>query len=306
MLKNIPLSAAVAATFGLAAISHAATLASDSFIVGPADPGNDAAGIYTVGSTIEGTNPDTFGFGPTNNWGADGGTYVADAAGLTINGLGGGGAVIATNTAGNFDQSGRLITADASAVTDSLFVGVLMNRSETMVGGSPTGLNEFLTSAFLGRVGSEGGGPMEFGIIGDDFGVNVNTTGGNVVSRTTGSLYTADTTVLLVLRVDINDAEGDDDNWSLFAFNEGDTILESATPVLTGTAQLWDADTNFGPGAIRFVENEPGTLAGTTSFTFDEFRVGTTFESVVPIPEPTAALSVLGGLGMLGMRRRQR
>ncbi|MEM7627604.1 MAG: PEP-CTERM sorting domain-containing protein [Planctomycetota bacterium] len=277
-------SGAVAA-FALAVPASAAVLATDSFEVGPAL--DDVNGIYALGATIEGTSPDTFGFGPTNAWtNSSGANFPTVAGGLTFAGYGGtGGAVEATNTASNFQQTGRVVTADASPVTSQLFVSVLLNREAASI-------NEVLTSAFLGRVGSTGGGPLEFGIIGDDFGVNFNTDSGNSFVRTAGSEYTPGETVLLVLQVDINDAEGDDDTWYLYANPDTSSAPAVGDALLTGTGQLWDGDTTFGPAALRFVEPAGNVTDVTTTFTADELRIGTTFESVIPEP---------GSIGLLGL-----
>jgi hypothetical protein len=53
-----------------------------------------------------------------------------------------------------------------------------------------------------------------------------------------------------------------------------------------------------------FGQQDNTTSTGTI---FDEFRIGTTFASVTPIPEPsTSALLIgLGALALIGMRRRR-
>lgn len=46
-------------------------------------------------------------------------------------------------------------------------------------------------------------------------------------------------------------------------------------------------------------------VLGNVALSLDEIRLGTEFTSVVPIPEPTSAALMLGGIGLLAFRRRR-
>ena len=269
---------------------------SDSFLNAAPSPDNDAAGIYNTGNIV-GQSPDTLGFNPTATWtnpGTNSFFAVNDGGALDYAGYGGtGGGLNATNTQGGFRQTGRVMSGDVGD-SDTLWASVLI-RKQT--------IDEYLTSAFVGRTASTGGGPLEFGIIGDDFGVNIRTSAGNDSSRTAGSLYTAGDTVLMVMQVQLNDGEGDDDNWYLYVNPDLDSTPDTSEAVLSGVGQLWDSDASLGVAAFRFVTTGGPVNTTASNVTWDEFRIATEFGTLIPEPGSMALLS-LGALSLIARTRR--
>lgn len=272
-----------------------ALLVSDSFEASAT--ADNANGVYATGNLI-GQNPTTTGFVGANNWGANsnaGINYTVQSPGLSVAGYGGsGGSLSLINSSNAFRQAFRAYAPGTtpSGLTE-FYASVLLNRT--------TDNPEFLTSVNISRSGSTGGGPLDFGVQGDQYSVNYRTTGGNAQSTTanSGGAYIAGETVLLVLKVVIDGAEGDDDQWYLFANPDTSTTPINSTAVLSGTGQLWDSDTQLDSTAFRFIEF--GSASATESVVFDEIRVATDFESLVPEPGSLA----LVGMGSLLMFRRR-
>lgn len=109
------------------------------------------------------------------------------------------------------------------------------------------------------------------------------------IDSKTGTVSVSTTPVttlsLLVYRIDF----GATTTVSLYVNPTLGTEPATAAVTVTRTAFTWDS--------IRI---QSGTNVGA----IDEVRIGTDFNSVAPIPEPSAILAVIGGLGILLMRRR--
>ena len=108
----------------------------------------------------------------------------------------------------------------------------------------------------------------------------------------------------------------------------GAQTVETNTPVMSGLTQLLVLRSEFTLGSESFslyVDPTPGlpepttpdafrtanipvvqgvTIYSNAAFSFDEFRLGETFEDVLPVPEPSAALAV--GFSMIGLLFRRR
>lgn len=123
--------------------------------------------------------------------------------------------------------------------------------------------------------------------------------------RTTGGEVelSLNTTELYVFKVEV-DATGDSSN--LYVWRN--PLLDGKE--LTNGAADWSYVATTTPGGGSFAST--GNFAewsfdssNQAQIAFDEFRFGTDFNLVVPIPEPTSAALILGSLSLLALRRRR-
>lgn len=282
------------AALGLFAVSavSAELLVSDSFDTSPS--GDLSNGIYEE-AILSGQNANVLGFNSSTNWANPGAgvTQFADSDGLTYTGwnASGGSLFSDVDTRINYGTT-RGITATVASAPSTLYFSYLIQRADTTDSGR-VGINFTRNNT--------PGGPFDFGIAGSEFQIAYRTASGNQTATTSGNSYTAGSTALLVLELNINTAGGTDDSWSLYANPTVAGGLGDDTAVLNGTGQLWDSDTVFGAVQPRVA----GASAAVGDWNVDEIRIGTTFDSIA-IPEPSsfALLSGLLALGGIMVRRR--
>lgn len=129
-------------------------------------------------------------------------------------------------------------------------------------------------------------------------------TGGLLADGADGAFADGDT-LLLVGRY-VNGAAADGDSLELVGYDTADAValparFDPADPAAMFSYGLLALDIDFAKiTSIAF------TIRGTDNNVIDELRIGSTYASVIPAPEPTAApLLLLGGLALLAVRRRR-
>lgn len=283
MKRKLILTVAGAISAVVSSVS-AELLLSDSFNFSA--EGDGPNGIYTPGFLVN-QGPVLPGF--SGSWTRPNGfpSVNVSTEGLTYAGYGSsGGAVDLASTSSNFTQVSR--PSSGFGITQpTLYFSYLIERAPSTSAGR-TGI----------KFGGNGGDNFEFGVTGSSYYVNSDST--------TGGSYTEGDTTLLLLRLDL-DADGVD-TFYLFADPDlagGEPVIGSA--VLTSSAFNFFDGGNIGSIQPRFVDGS-GSFASGDAYTFDEIRVGTTFDSITsPIPEPGtyAMLSGLLALGAVMIRRRK-
>lgn len=129
-------------------------------------------------------------------------------------------------------------------------------------------------------------------------------------SFSSGVALAANTTYLAVLKIERDAATA---NWTTSAW------VDSSGSIAGSEGALGAADTTFGTTAgstnvidkIKFLAYNDHPGSGSESpidfpMTLDEFRIGTDYLDVVPVPEPTTLALLAGGLTALMAFRRRR
>jgi hypothetical protein len=205
-----------------------------------------------------------------------------------------------SNTAGLvYSAGGNTLTTSGGAITgttDSL--GVLTSGLTGTVWMSF--LVQYTASPFVSfaRVQLQNGGAEMFQLAvdrdgSDTFFMSRRAGAGGNINTSTGVAIVEDQTFLVVGRLNFTSQAAD------FWVNPTLSLSDPTSPQATFST------TGLAVDRINLVFN------GSTAVTFDEVRVGTTFNDVTPfsaIPEPSsfAALAGLATLGCVGLRRRRR
>ncbi|MDZ4787345.1 MAG: PEP-CTERM sorting domain-containing protein [Blastochloris sp.] len=240
-------------------------------------------------------------------WGTGGTTGTVATSGLTYTGINAAYTVFApTGLAGNYGgafRNQRLLAIDAGGVYDT----ASLRGAGNFIGGSTvTGTlwGSFLVGASLWDTAS---GPQMIFNLGTTAGTGTQAglrqiSAGSAISLTdqnggtigaTGTIATSALSTtnpnLIVFRMAFNGAS--DDTMSVWL----NPTAASDTASITATQ-------------ANFVLNNPEwrSVNANGSLVFDEIRFGTTFADVVPIPEPSTYVLLLGGIGVLLILRRCR
>jgi hypothetical protein len=208
------------------------------------------------------------------------------------------------------------VTGGSSVITSSATDGAFRDFSAIAV---PTNTT---TTYWLSFIGSTDGAP--FGASGDEasiqlrsgntnilsigaFGTSANWrlrasggVGGTLFSNATGVPSSA-MEAFVVIRLDVNTSTGGNDAVYFWLNPELDEAPSEGSAIgsISGS-NIWDT---FSVDRLRTGLNNSGT-AESKELSYDEFRFGTTFTSVAPVPEP-AALSLLGLSGFLLVWRQR-
>jgi hypothetical protein len=197
------------------------------------------------------------------------------------------------------DGLGKSLLTSGNAAFRRFNNGV-SSRALNVAGLSTTGTTAYFSflmklddATALGRVefaeSSAGGGG----------GLRIRTDGTNIIATvnfaSTTLAATNTNTHFFVFKVDF----GASDVWSLW-MNPAD-LTTAGAPTLTGTVT--------GPESLDLTHlmlmRETGGTAG-SGFLVDEIRIGTTWDSVTPVPEPSTYVVLVGllALGVVALRRR--
>jgi len=244
----------------------------------------------------------------TYPWGTGGTTGTVAASGLAYTGINAAYTVFApTGLAGNYGgafRNQRLLAIDTGGVYDTAG----LRGAGNFIGGSTvTGTlwGSFLVGASLWDTAS---GPQMVVNLGSTTGTgtqaSIRQTGaGSAISLTdgsgngigaTGTIATSALSTtnpnLIVFRMVFNGAS--DDTMSVWL----NPTAATDTASISTTTQA------------NFVLNNPEwrSVNANGNLVFDEIRFGTTFADVVPIPEPSTYVMLLGGIGVLLILRRCR
>jgi opacity protein-like surface antigen len=280
-VKNLTLAASL--VLSLSAGVHAALTVYEPFRVGS----TPASGEYTT-TQITGQGPIVGGY--LGNWINGNATATVTANGLNFPGLlTTDGALLASSGA---SREGRLLSSPFNAATvGTFYLSVLIDLSvssggnykafELHNGGFNDGTNRILQIG-QGGTGTDFAGTTNFGLrlfSNDSFRIN---------------LGLADTdTNLFVVRFDLS------------AVNNADVVTVYRNPTSLDLEPLVPAGTltNFN---LAFDRTSVGNFqANGDSITVDEIRIGDTYSSVLPVPEPATGALVLLGTAM-ALRRRRR
>ena len=253
---------------------------------------------YAVGS-IDGQNYVGSGYATGGSWnttseftaGGLSSSSLVTTPGLALNRTSGDAtATLDTSPSGPFATAGLVGTDNmigGTGITGSLYFSVLARRDATD-GSSFAGFQVF-------EGGSEGFG---IGEVGNPTNHTWLRAGANGVIGSGTPLLPAGTTNLYVFRLDF-DALGTTD--AQVWINPDATLGEGAQDAGT-FSEVINASTTPGGGFDNI------KMRGSREYTFDEIRIGTTWESVTPtvIPEPSATLLSLVALSGFAFRRSRR
>lgn len=322
--RKIPLSIIAVAFLGILGASdmaQATLLVEDQFLVGT---GDYTSGPPLVAPGVGQTSSGSIGF--SGAWsGANSGYFSVLSSNLSFTGLPntGGSLLIGATNNGDYSRSdSRSMTVSASQ--SSLYFSMLMrtdaatlaNGATSMVGFLSGALRETAVSSATGAtwMTSNGGNLAGFawGISGGAFSVEYQSNAGgagavNLVN--TGFTPTAGVTYLLIGRLDINAAGNDTLSiWATTSLPASQAAL--GAPIWSiSTADILADSSNLNTLALWAGVTSSATPV-TNSTTVDAIRIGTTFNDVVAVPEPsTTTASLLGVIGMglwIGVRKKLR
>ncbi|MEX0653462.1 MAG: PEP-CTERM sorting domain-containing protein [Phycisphaeraceae bacterium] len=312
MFKSFACTLAVSATALAAPMGTAAyadLLVYDGFAAGGETPG---AGQYqsqpdspngTNNDSLIGQGPDALGFDSVDNWAGDvdDGDQVAGSVYPRINDAG------LTWS----DNSGHSLVTTAGALEifrDGTGSSATIKGYDRNTDGTDAAdLNGVMWASVLFQF-TDGHPGAEVQLYQDSinrhhaFGFE----GGNIIggSEESGSMNTgaetfaAGQTHLMIVRLDDN---ADPDQRIMDIWVNPEDVTNLGTPNETFETLSWTS--GFDISRIGLVGDTDGP---NPSVIFDEFRFGTTSESVTPVPEPASiVLAGLGGLTLLGGRRRR-
>jgi len=185
---------------------------------------------------------------------------------------------------------------DAFAATGGTIYGSYLWQTPTL-----NATNEW--SGFFDIRNATGGLDARIGVgVNDTAQTNLQFRYGGTVNTTTLAMAQA-TTCFMVYKAEYN-ASGQMTRLDLWV-NPADLTSEASA----GTSFAYTGTIGGGGfGGFLYEKGNTGGSPASQNPTFDEFRVGTTWADVTPIPEPSAfaALAGLGALGLAAFGRRRR
>ena len=276
-----------AALMGFAPSAEAAVIASDSFVA----TGDGAGGTYATGG-LYGQNPTATLTGFTGAWSNtnDSGTtdIVAQSSGLSHGLVAGSTGAGAISTAGA--TAVRSVFRELSAVPESgaYYASFLMESNGNRRGS--LGLRE---EAERDTAVTDSSGGISVGFWGSN-GIQAWVNGS---STTILSDYALNTTYFVFIEI-LDNGSGTNDTVNIRLYSSGNVDLESPD----ASVSITDQDITGTMTHLAVMKDWGNSNA--EHATFDEFRFGTTLDSVV-VPEP-GLLGLLGIGGVLVFGRRSR
>ena len=267
-------------------ISNYETGGDDWGVTGSSPDFNGTNYLYVRAPALGGTDP-----GPSDD-------YATLGSLTTSNGLStDGGRFVLDN--GGFSSGSRTSYADLSSYATSpeyWFSGIISASGPTTATGYVFWLDEDGVVGLSWRIGFKG----------TDLVARARDSGfGEEIVLV--SNYTAGTDYFFIAKGEVDTIATFNDELSIW-INPADISSEGALGATTGTFSASIAPfSNGSSNAIDRLELSSGDINTGAIFEADEIRFGTTFESVAPIPEPSAlALVGIAGIAVAVFRRRKR
>ncbi|MEM8873677.1 MAG: hypothetical protein AAGD32_05395 [Planctomycetota bacterium] len=163
-----------------------------------------------------------------------------------------------------FAQTGRLMSAELPADADQLFISYLVRLDDSQRG---------IIAMNVGRE-DEVKGPLDFGLSDGQPLLRYQTTGDPESASASETAVAVGETALLVLRVDIDPADGDDDTIRFFVNPESDSEPADDDAVIEVTGRIWHESSEFGSLQLRRQKSVDGELTRTV---VDELRIASTY-----------------------------
>jgi hypothetical protein len=293
--KSITMKSVLLASILFPLWATAALVAYEPFLAGE-DP---SLGQYTTTTSLLSQNPTTLGY--TGNWDKPG--FASADVFVQTGGLGytnGSGSLLTAGgglyTSGDSRRTGRTFSDPVTSSTNTtLYLAFLMKMDsvagvyrsfELHDGGFDDGANRVL------QLGHGSGGDFIDG--NTNYGIRLLNSGDLRID-----LGAADDQVnLFVLRFDLSNA------------SSGDSLTVWRNPTLgvepgSSGGTLSGFDIQFDRNTISRFGGEAPAEGPYTGFDVDEIRLGTTFASVTPIPEPSPAMLISFVALGIGFRRRR-
>ncbi len=319
-MRSVHALAIAAMTVGASVAAHAATIASDSYLIGS----NPSAGQYAAGTSLASQAAVT-AFGFKNTTGGSGtAQYQSQTLGL-VNTLAGADSA-SSGKVGYINPNVTTLTRstahnlNAVANSSTYYVSHLVNLG-TWSGTAAAGQRALLTGFGNATAPTNTGTGtsmtgLEFGFSQDGTAAST-TAGGSLVIRYNNAGTSADQilldgtvssvqnlTYLVVARIDVT-AGTDNVTWWVNPTDATDDSTLSSSALATGTfaGNVVNSGADF--GRLNYYSVGWGNSVGASGF-FDEARLSTDLAGLnfVAVPEPTT-LSVLA-LGAMGLVRRRR
>jgi hypothetical protein len=271
----------------LASASHGATIFAEDFDSGYST--SNGTGV-NGGASLAGQNPANSPFNAA--WTETGTTITTVNRTLSWESTGAGGRAVANDTSNSNTAPVATRTTDTSLIgnaTAATYFGFDISYGSTVSEGG------FATIAFGSKTFFGAGTNLSgnFAL----FSSNSAMTGG-AISNLTAS---ANTTYRLVIKVTNN---GTTDPISLFVNPASDTEPGTANATATGDFYVPD-NASFRLSGFRIGKSGANSADDGLTY-FDNFVVSTDFATASGIPEPSVALSLIGGFGLLTLIRRRR
>lgn len=299
-------------TFTLAALSLVAATSQATVILSDSFPTGGLPDEYDIGS-IEGQGPSSSTGFTGDDWGTSSGSsgtgYASDpnmvmqSGGLSVSGVGSadGSFYMATTkgSGGYFYQSFR----DASATVASpatLWFGIMiqLDNVESNFNSGTWRIDRANAPDLGNRLSISAGTNGEVRLSYRDGGTNQSVS-------SSGFGLTAGETVWMVMRMDIDTAADAKETMYLWAYTENAPSVEPsiASALVTVTADEWGTNTQLQTQRLQstYLHN-----SFRSNPTFDELRVGTTYDDVLTIPEPGTVAGLIGcvALALAVFKRR--
>lgn len=251
---------------------------------------------YGIGSQLNGQSGGT---GWTGNWVANTGATPASASTIVSGGLSYQNGAVKVSGG---DRALQILTANNSidvfarrsipTQTDTVYLSFLLQKSANFGNTS-----DFLQTGFSAGTGEPLASALESNSSNIAVRRGTSGAGGNTVN--TGSTLPVGTTRFIVLKVENLDALGNYDRASV-AVDPTSYSSFAANPITEAnfSGGTFSSITNF---TLRRAFQEAGD-----SYLMDRIRIGTTFNDVVPVPEPSTTLVLLGLFGASLARRKRR
>ncbi|MDP0496078.1 MAG: hypothetical protein Q7Q73_07695 [Verrucomicrobiota bacterium JB024] len=314
-LRNLVFPCVLAGFVCFSALSaHATLIAYDTFTT---DPGG-----YTVDTNIFGQSSTIETYGFTGVWGGTNSNFFTSRTlGMQKDGVITSSGVVRLSTSSGLSRSdnrgfnalagqstlwfGSYMRVDANALTPS-------NGAELMFGftsgGVPLGSTDSATGALWSTSNGGSLSGFQWGVSSSNSLVVKYQSGSNTVDTVDSGFVLSSaypTTYFLVAQLLVNESGNDTLNvWVLTSTPVDESAILSITPTLTVSS----ADILSNSSELDTLLLNSGATGSTSSLSFDDTHIGTTYADLTSIPEPAEAAGLAGALAVLAvfLARRRR